>query len=146
MAVACLSFASPLSAQAQGLSGTYANLTVTGTVDAQSDMDVRGNVFTLGSWDGNPNHPGITISYFDGISNALSLLRFTSSRPLHEWLFGHAATTGTNFISAMKLDAQHKLILSDTSSSNTARIILDPSAAQITMRFLRFCGRGYERR
>jgi hypothetical protein len=129
---------STASAQTAAASGTFGYLTVTGTVDAQGEVDIRGNVLTLGSLAGagTSSVPGISLTFADGTASTPSLLRYIGSRPLQEWRFEHPPTSGaTSLVSAMKLDAQHRLILSDTTNNNTPRIVLDPSAtgAQITI-------------
>lgn len=129
-AIGFLAFNSSLAqAQDQTIGG---NLIITGTLDAFGEADIRGNVLTLGSLagTGTSSLPGVSLTFTDSTNN-LSLLRFTSSRPLQEWLFEHPAVTGTNVITAMKLDSQHRLTLSDT--NNTARIVLDPATGQITL-------------
>lgn len=116
-------------------SGTYANLTVTGTLDAQSDMDVRGNVLTLGSSGTNINQEGISLTFQDVATTGTAQLRFSSGYVSHEWLFGHGSGDhAQDFFPSLVLSASNQLSLLNPSNFNAAPpIVLDPAAGKITI-------------
>lgn len=101
----------PLSIQRQSIAG---------------DIDIFGNVLSLGSLSNDPDAAGLTMSFSDnGTTASLSL---ALARPSSEWTWSHATTPGGSSAELMmKLDAANSLSLFDPANAGSAGIKLDPA-------------------
>lgn len=119
--------------------GTYAN----GTFAVQSggasynggtptgDLDILGNLFSMGSLANDANTAGLTIVFQDDLNaqpGPAATVGFTASRPLTHWLWSRASTTDPNgTVPMMQVDTSHRLNLFDpTNATLPAAIVLDP--------------------
>jgi len=92
------------------------------------DLDVLGNIFSLGSWLNDSSHAGLTLSYSDcANSSSAATVSLTASRPLTNWLWSSATERGSATHPSMKLDSRNRLILYDPADPTTPAIILDPA-------------------
>lgn len=90
------------------------------------DIDIFGNVLSLGSLQNDPDMVGLTMSFADNLTT--SSLTMALARPSSEWVWSHPGTLGSaSLVPAMKLDASHRLKLYDPASTTTPAIVLDPT-------------------
>lgn len=126
-------------------SGTYSSSD--GTITAQSggivydvgtnkgDLDILGNILSLGSLTGNKNTAGVTIAFRDDTSVAespSSSLSLTLTRPNATWLWSHGTGSSTTTQAMMSLDSAHRLNLYDpaVATANPDPVVrLDPNPA-----------------
>ena len=89
------SFGQALSGSSQKSSGTTVTLngiTIDGDASISGTLDVTGGTLFLGSWDGNAEHPGISINYVDSdVATASQLITGRPRAPLIHG-YGNAAT------------------------------------------------------
>ncbi len=91
-----------------------------------SDLDILGNVLTLGSLKDDANTAGFTLSFTDDGNK--TTLGSALSRPVAEWLWSRAdAANPATAVPMMKLDANHALQLFSSSNPVTPGIVLDPN-------------------
>ena len=109
-----------------GTGGTSYNA---GTISG--DLDILGNLLSLGAWSNDPNTAGLTISYVDsnvGSGQYAATVGFNSSRPSSTWVWSSGeGSSSTNAVSVMALDASHRLSLFNSSSPGQAGVILNPN-------------------
>ena len=92
-----------------------------------NDLDITGNLFSLGSWAGNASHAGLTLQYRESGSPTKAVISLTSSRGATSWLWSHATSDGaSNTQPAMLLNSEHALKLYNSTDSAAAKIVLDP--------------------
>jgi hypothetical protein len=99
------------------------------TMELLGNLDVHGNIFSLGSWlDGSGNSlNAFTISFSNALGSTPSLLNLSTTRQSMDWIWSHADADGSsNQITTMKLDSRHRLILYDPANPISPTIILDP--------------------
>lgn len=104
---------------------TGLSLSVTG-----ADLDVLGNLFSLGSLKTNSNTVGLTLQFSDDGTTAR--LASSLSRVNAEWTWNHVTSNnaGTG-VAMMKLDANNRLSLFDSTDPTKAAIILNPAGRSI---------------
>lgn len=95
---------------------------VEGELRVTGSADVEGSVLTIGSWDGDPSHAGLTIQYLE--SSGSSTVSMDASRASHAWLWRRNSTNG--LLNGMQLAADNRLVLF-AGDGTTAGISLDPS-------------------
>lgn len=108
--------------------GVTGATTLQGGLSVSGTADILGNSMYFASWLSNPSMPGIAITYNDATSTPTvtpSLLKWTATQPLHEWLWEHNTADQSSTVPMMKLDSSHVLTIYDT-TGNPA-IVLDPS-------------------
>jgi hypothetical protein len=116
---------------AQGTSGTYGNLNVTGTATISGTLDVPSNNTYFGTVTGGTS--AVTTGYYDGTSGTGATLTSGLTRPSAAWIWGHITTSGSA-TPAMALSASNnQLILTGTQASSPGSIILDPTAGKISV-------------
>ena len=113
--------------------GTFA----TGTVS--SDLDILGNVLSLGSLADDHNTAGLTLSFRDDTSHSppTATIGLTASRPLAHWLWARTSSPdpNANTVLMMQLDSTHRLSLFDPAdATQPAAIVLDPGSGTSTFR------------
>ena len=97
------------------------NLTVTGTTDLQSTLDIQGVSLTLGT-NSSTTNPGAGMFYTDGTT---STLEFDATRSANIWKWQQNG--GAALQLQMKLDNNNTLTLWDQSSpTQNANIVLNP--------------------
>lgn len=97
-----------------------------GVTSISGDLDILGNVVTLGSLKSDVNATGVTFTFTDDGSTA-SLISGLN-RPVAEWVWNRAgATPDTPIAPMMKLDAGHRLQLFSPAEPTTPAIVLDPA-------------------
>ena len=95
-----------------------------------ADLDVLGNLFSLGSLKTNSNTVGLTLQFSDDGTNAR--LASSLSRARSEWLWSHAAASGSaTGVPMMKLDSENRLSLFDSTDPTKAAIILNPNGRSL---------------
>lgn len=93
-----------------------------------ADLDVLGNLFSLGSLANSPKTVGLTLSFSDDLTTAH--LGSALSRPLAEWVWSHAdSSSPTTGIPMMKLDSGNRLSLFDPTDRAKTAIFLNPDPA-----------------
>jgi hypothetical protein len=100
------------------------DLAVSGNLSVSGEVDILGGITTIGSWAGDPSHPGITIQY--GEVSGVSTISSNASRNTNTWFWTHNSASG--LIKSMQLDPSHRLVLFG-SNGTTAGITLDPAGA-----------------
>lgn len=124
---------------AQVTTGTYQNITVTGTaqvnnLDLTGLLDVQSNLTYFGALSGSlANVSAASFLYTDGTNGAGSTFFNTLTRPQAAWIWDRLNTSGTSTLSAMALNALNQLVLTGTQSSSPGSIVIDPTAGQITV-------------
>ena len=101
-----------------------------------SNLDVLGNVFTLGAGSDDFTQPGLFLNYTDGSASVPSTVTFTSNRWHNNWTWQHGTYYGaqSGVATMMKLDTGNRLTLfKPDQSSDQPVIVLDPSLGQITI-------------
>jgi hypothetical protein len=114
-----------LSAAAAGTSGE-------GTTELAGSLDIHGNALTLGSWsDNGASTNGFALLYSDLPGGASpSLLSLSSTRAQIQWNWNHPSTdAGNTQVTAMTLDAAHRVLLYDPNNPGVIGITLDPSGS-----------------
>jgi hypothetical protein len=119
------------SARAQGTSGTYANLAVTGTASVNY-LDIQGNSAIFGSWGGDPSEPGVSFAYSDGTGGTDALYTSILTRPGGAWDWLRLDASGSAW-PVMELSSSNQLILTGTQTSNAGSIVIDPTSGEITI-------------
>src|SRR5207302_1256484 len=118
----------------QVFSGDQFGTQITTTGGAQletinGDLDVSGNLISLGSWLGNQGIAGLTIQYNDSISFGGALISLTGSRGNTSWLWSEATSNGNStakpMMSLSGLD--DSLRLYDPTDPTKSPIVLNPS-------------------
>ena len=93
-----------------------------------ADLDVLGNLFSLGSLIGKPNVVGLSLEFAD-VDNTAKLYS-TLGRPQAEWYWNRADASPTPYaIPMMKLDSGNALTLFDPADATKAAILLNPNPA-----------------
>lgn len=91
-----------------------------------ADLDVLGNLFSLGSLTGKPNVVGLSLEFAD--VDGTAKLYSTLARPQAEWFWNRADASPTpTAIPMMKLDAGNGLMLFDPAAPASAPIVLNPA-------------------
>ena len=91
------------------------------------DIDIFGNVLSLGALKDDPDAAGLTMSFAD--TGTTASLNLALARPSSEWTWSHSTTAGGSSLDLMmKLDATNSLSLFDPANPGTAGIKLDPAA------------------
>lgn len=123
-----------MDATASGLTVASGDGTGTGIAGGLSfsttgaDLDVLGNLFSLGSLIGKPNVVGLSLEFAD-VDNTAKLYS-TLGRPQAEWFWNRADASPTPIaIPMMKLDSGNRLTLFDPQDATKAAILLDPDPA-----------------
>ena len=133
-----------LNASRQAFSGRFngsqvATVGATNLYTMNSDLDITGNVISLGSWYPNGSTAGLTLQYSeqfrlpgatDPSASGNALIYLTGSRQNTSWLWNHAASDGGSANVPMMLlaGADHSLTFYDqTATTPTPTIILNPS-------------------
>jgi len=104
------------------------------------DLDINGGLFSLGSWNNNPNMAGLSLQYTETFTlpdgsvagppgSPVGLVGFASSRQYTSWLWGNATIDGLNStLPVMMLNgADHSLKLFDPANPSVPQIILNPT-------------------
>lgn len=96
------------------------------------DLDMRGNLLSLGSWNGDWSQAGLNLTYQDGdsaINSALAI--WTASRAHTAWLWEHVNEEGgtPNTKPQMKLGSDNVLTLYKT--DGTVGITINPNTGRI---------------
>lgn len=106
--------------------GTYIAPTGLSLSTTGADLDVLGNLFSLGSLKSNANMVGLTLQFAD--VDGTAKLYSTLSRPEAEWIWNRADASPTSIaIPMMKLGSGNTLTLFDPWDSTHAPIILNPA-------------------
>lgn len=98
------------------------------------DLDIRGNLLSLGSWGNDPDQAGLNLLYQDGTTQSSPAAAiWTASRPHTQWIWERVNPNTGNTLSMMRLGADNVLTLykSDgdvgiTINPNTGRIRIAP--------------------
>lgn len=100
-----------------------------GTING--NLDILGNILSMGSLTDDSNSPGLTLSFSDNGSGAngyQSTVMFAGGRPVTNWLWSHAVgATGSDTVPMMSLDSQNRLILYNPTDPTQPPLILDPA-------------------
>lgn len=126
--------AMPLSinAQNQTVNGT---LTVTGTATLEDNLDIYGDVLSLGTRTDVSTDPGWLATYTDGITSVIDL---TATRSANIWKWQQDGSNTTKV--QMSLSAGNELVLYDQSTPPEAKITLNPTGASIFAASVSFLG------
>ena len=90
------------------------------------DIDIFGNILSLGALSDDADAAGLTMSFSDDGTTAS--LNMALARPSSAWIWSHSTSPGsTTLVNAMKLDASHRLDLYDPANTSTPAIKLDPA-------------------
>ena len=118
-----------------GLDGTATGPTdgLVRLAGSMADLDIAGNVFTLGSWRQETTHAGMALQYSEPAGDPLvqkALIYLTGSRADTSFLWTRAATDGgSTFIRMMMLGGDHALSLYAPTSSTVPAIVFNPDPA-----------------
>ena len=99
--------------------------------NVNGNMDVFGNLFTLGTWTGDPSTSGLCLSFQDqppGSSGVPATISLVANRASNQWMWSHATSSFTSTMPMMKLDAANCLTLY-SSVDGTAQIVLNPQGS-----------------
>lgn len=100
------------------------DLLVDGALRVTGAADIEGNIATIGSWQGDPAHAGLSIQYVE--SSGASIISMDASRSDQTWLWRRES--GSGLVNSMQLGATHVLTLLQ-GNGTTAGVVLDPSGA-----------------
>ena len=90
------------------------------------DIDIFGNVLSLGALQNDPDVAGLTMSFADDLTT--SSLSMALARPSSAWTWSHPGSLNSSvLLPAMKLDASHRLGLYDPVDTSAPAILLDPA-------------------
>lgn len=90
------------------------------------DIDIFGNVLSLGSLRDDPDTAGLTMSFGDDLTT--SSLSMALARPSSSWTWSHPGSLGSStLLPAMKLNAQHRLGIYSLTDASAPAIMLDPA-------------------
>lgn len=95
-----------------------------------SDLDILGNVLSLGSLANDRNSAGLTVSFRDDLSASpyKTSVQFAASRPNSEWSWSRAQSVDNNLsVLQMKLDGSNRLFLFDPVMGTAPSVVIDPS-------------------
>jgi len=110
-------------------SGQILATTTSGSNGGSGNLDVLGNMFSLGSWQNGTNtFPGFILTFTPPSAADLpASLQFSGTVALTDWIWNHANANGTSgYTTAMKLDSGHRLSLFDPGTPGSATVVLDP--------------------
>ncbi|TCO88553.1 hypothetical protein EV701_117156 [Chthoniobacter flavus] len=112
------------------ISGWDSSGHVLGTTASNGNMDIPGNVLSLGSWQNGSGESvnGLFLSFTPPSSSVSDAeVRFGSTIALTDWIWSRAVTDGsTSHMSAMQLDANNRLLLFAPTDDSTPKVVLDP--------------------
>lgn len=118
--------------------GTQINPTLNalGLQTIEGDLDITGNVISLGALSQSTATAGATLQFADipGANNSLTASLYnTLSRPEAQWVWARAAEAGgQSTLPVMKLDASSRLTLYDPGDDAQAGVVLDPAAGGVS--------------
>lgn len=103
------------------------------TLESMGNLDVQGNVFSLGSWlNLGTSTPGLSLTFNDVFGSQPSLIQFAASRQSTEWVWSHAQLDGNASQAAMMmLDSANRLCLYAPGFA-VPPLVLDPSASGVS--------------
>lgn len=106
--------------------GTTINPVVIPRQSIAGDIDIFGNVLSLGALQNDPDTAGLTMSFADDLTT--SSLSMALARPSSAWTWSHPGSLNSSvLLPAMKLDASHRLGLYNPADTSTPAILLDPA-------------------
>jgi len=94
-------------------------------------LDVYGNLFSLGTWQGSSTTAGLSLSFTDqppGSTGAASTISLVANRPSNQWMWSHANSDLSSTMPMMKLDQANRLMLFST-ADGSPQIVLDPQGS-----------------
>ncbi len=112
--------------------GGHVAATGLGLQSINGDLDILGNILSMGSLTGIQNTAGLTVGFSD-ILNSTSGIRsatvqFGVGRQNSNWLWSRATTDGSmSSVPMMKLDSQHQLMLYSPSDPNVPAVTISPT-------------------
>jgi len=116
--------------------------TVLGTSRSTGNLDIPGNILSLGSWQNGAGESvnGFILAFTPSPgSGAAALLQFGSTVALTDWLWSRSVTDGSaSQQTAMELDPTNRLLVYSPGTNPTATITLDPAngaSFQVPVRF-----------
>lgn len=110
--------------------------TVTGPSDglgrltnSAADLDISGNVLTLGSWLNEPTHAGMALQYSEPAADGKALIYLSGSRADTSFIWNRATYSGSSALAPMMLlgGGDHSLKLFGPSDPANAAITMNPS-------------------
>lgn len=114
---------------AVGNGDTTAVITAGSENNLTGNLDITGNLLSIGSWLTNSQMAGFTLQYTETAeSDVNALVNFLGSRQKTSWLWSRSTTDGNQSLAPMmKLDSANRLILYNPQNPQAPPLIIDPA-------------------